>query len=85
MAAGINDWGGVSPLTPDHVNPEAPWSHLDELTARTNNAGFRLMPRLPVYPEYIGKSWIDPGLMDRVAAATDDRGHALAPQMETSR
>ena len=84
LEAGINDWGGVSPVTIDWVNPEAPWPHLDELTARTSAAGFDLMPRLPVYPEYIDRSWIDPGLMDKVASATDDRGFALAPQMETS-
>ena len=84
LEAGINDWGGVSPLTIDWVNPEAPWPHLDELTARTSAQGFELMPRLPVYPEYIDASWIDPALMDKVASATDDRGFALAPQMETS-
>lgn len=84
LGAGINDWGGVSPLTIDWVNPEAPWPHLDELTARTTARGFDLMPRLPVYPEYIDDTWIDPGLIDKVASATDDRGFALAPQMETS-
>jgi FO synthase len=84
LEAGINDWGGVSPLTIDWVNPEAPWPHLDELTARTNSQGFDLMPRLPVYPEYIDDTWIDPGLMGKVASATDDSGFALAPQMETS-
>ena len=84
LEAGINDWGGVSPLTIDWVNPEAPWPHLDELASRTNASGFELMPRLPVYPEYIDASWIDPALMDKVASATDDRGFALAPQMETS-
>ncbi len=84
LEAGINDWGGVSPLTIDWVNPEAPWPHLDELTARTKAEGFDLMPRLPVYPEYLDETWIDPGLMDKVASATDDRGFALAPQMETS-
>ncbi|MDH3248566.1 MAG: 7,8-didemethyl-8-hydroxy-5-deazariboflavin synthase CofG [Acidimicrobiia bacterium] len=84
VEAGINDWGGVSPLTIDWVNPEAPWPHLEELTARTSASGFELMPRLPVYPEYIDANWIDPGLMDKVASATDDRGFALAPQMETS-
>ena len=84
VEAGINDWGGVSPLTIDWVNPEAPWPHLEELTARTSASGFELMPRLPVYPEYIDANWIDPGLMDKVASATDDRCFALAPQMETS-
>ncbi|HUG32519.1 MAG TPA: 7,8-didemethyl-8-hydroxy-5-deazariboflavin synthase CofG [Acidimicrobiia bacterium] len=74
LAAGMNDWGGVSPLTIDWVNPEAPWPHLDELTARTREAGFELRPRLPVYPEYIDEEWIDPGLVDDVRAATDQDG-----------
>ena len=52
LDAGINDWGGVSPLTMDFVNPEAPWPALTQLKAQTEAAGFRLMPRLPVYPEY---------------------------------
>lgn len=74
LAAGINDWGGVSPLTIDWVNPEAPWPHLEELAARTRGAGFELRPRLPVYPEYIDEEWIDPGLVDDVRAATDHDG-----------
>ena len=80
LDAGINDWGGVSPLTIDWVNPEAPWPHLDELRARTAAAGFRLMPRLPVYPEFISDEWIDPGLLRAVEDAIDDEGYALAPQ-----
>ncbi|MFQ5947805.1 MAG: 7,8-didemethyl-8-hydroxy-5-deazariboflavin synthase CofG [Acidimicrobiia bacterium] len=82
LEAGINDWGGVSPLTIDWVNPEAPWPHLDELRARTEVAGFRLMPRLPVYPEFITEEWIDPGLLSRVEDAVDEEGYALAPQTE---
>jgi FO synthase len=77
LDAGINDWGGVSPLTIDWVNPEAPWPHLDELRARTEAAGFELRPRLPVYPEYIDPEWIDPGLYVDVLAATDGDGLAL--------
>ncbi len=84
LAAGINDWGGVSPLTIDWVNPEAPWPHLDELTSRTTGAGFELVPRLPVYPEFIADEWIDSALMSKVMAGVDDRGYALAPQMEVS-
>ena len=81
LDAGVNDWGGVSPLTPDWVNPEAPWPHLDELRARTEGAGFRLVPRLPVYPEYLTEEWIDPGLLPRLRAAADEAGYArLAPQ-----
>ncbi len=76
LAAGINDWGGVSPLTIDWVNPEAPWPHLSELRARTEREGFTLMPRLPVYPEFIDDRWIAPGLMQKVGEAVDDRGYA---------
>lgn len=57
LDAGINDWGGVSPLTPDFINPERPWPHLEELEARTRARGFELRQRLPVYPEFL------PGLM----------------------
>ena len=81
LDAGINDWGGVSPLTIDWVNPEAPWPHLEELRRRTEAAGFRLMPRLPVYPEFITEEWIDPGLLPKVRAAVDGEGYALAPQL----
>ncbi len=51
VAAGINDWGGVSPLTPDHVNPEAPWPHLDQLARETAAAGKFLDQRLTIYPD----------------------------------
>lgn len=84
LAAGINDWGGVSPLTIDWVNPEAPWPHLEELTSRTNAAGFELAPRLPIYPEFIDEQWIDASLIAKVHDAVDDRGFAIAPQLEVS-
>lgn len=84
LDAGINDWGGVSPLTIDWVNPEAPWPHLDELRTRTEAAGFELRPRLPVYPEYIDAEWIDATLLPKVEAAVDDDGYALAPEMEAA-
>ena len=60
--AGINDWGGVSPVTPDHVNPEAPWPHLTELERETNAAGRELVQRLAVYPDYCHERarWLDP-------------------------
>jgi FO synthase len=74
LDAGINDWGGVSPVTIDWVNPEAPWPHLDDLERRTADAGFRLEPRLPVYPEFIDAAWIDPGLLPRALAATNHEG-----------
>ncbi len=79
LDAGINDWGGVSPLTIDWVNPEAPWPHLDELRSRTVAAGFDLRPRLPVYPEFINDEWIDPLLIDDIRAAVDDDGLAAIP------
>jgi FO synthase len=80
LDAGINDWGGVSPLTIDWVNPEAPWPHLDKLAAATEARGFSLRPRLPVYPEFITDEWIDGQLMSKVVSATDDEGYALVPQ-----
>jgi FO synthase len=74
--AGINDWGGVSPLTIDWVNPEAPWPALDRLEAVTSAAGFDLRPRLPVYPEYLTHEWIDPGLLAAAVDRSTDDGYA---------
>lgn len=85
LEAGINDWGGVSPLTIDWVNPEAPWPHLDELRDRTGAAGFELRPRLPVYPEYIDQDWIDPYLYPDVVGASDEDGLALIPETTGAR
>lgn len=76
LSAGINDWGGVSPLTIDWVNPEAPWPHLGILEDRTRLAGFELRPRLPVYPSYINEEWIDPNLLADVRDAMDGDGLA---------
>ncbi len=77
LQAGINDWGGVSPLTPDHINPEAPWPQLQELEARTAQAGCRLRPRLTVYPEFLPKVLGRGGLLaKRVSAAMDEEGYA---------
>ncbi len=56
LGAGINDWGGVSPLTPDFINPEAPWPELEALSRKTAEAGYVLKPRLPLYPEFIFQS-----------------------------
>ena len=66
LRAGINDWGGISPLTQDYVNPEAPWPHVEQLAARCARAGFNLRERLPVYQEYINDEWIDSALMPAV-------------------
>ena len=71
LAAGIDDWGGVSPLTPDHVNPERPWPQIDDLTRRTAAAGFTLRERLTIYPGYIREPWLDPRLAAHVAALAD--------------
>jgi FO synthase len=71
--AGIDDWGGVSPLTPDHVSPEAPWPQIDELADRTAARGFALRERLTVYPEFLlrGEPWLDPRLLPHVSALSD--------------
>jgi len=71
LDAGIDDWGGVSPLTPDHVNPERPWPRLDELAAITAAAGFTLRERLTIYPPYIREPWLDPRVAAHVAALAD--------------
>ncbi|MGI5250879.1 bifunctional FO biosynthesis protein CofGH [Actinacidiphila glaucinigra] len=73
IGAGIDDWGGVSPLTPDHVNPERPWPQIEELAARSAEAGFALRERLCVYPEFVrrGEPWLDPRLLPHVTALAD--------------
>src|SRR5215831_18348749 len=71
LAAGIDDWGGVSPLTPDHVNPERPWPQIEELARRTEAAGMRLTERLTVYPGYLREPWLDPRVSAHVAALAD--------------
>lgn len=79
IGAGIDDWGGVSPLTPDHVNPERPWPAIDQLAAVTADAGFELVQRLTVHPGYIraGAGWIDPRVAGHVGALADpDTGFA---------
>ena len=73
LDAGIDDWGGVSPLTPDHVNPERPWPEIDELARHTANGGFTLRERLTIYPPYIREPWLDPRLARHVAALADPR------------
>ena len=68
LNCGINDWGGISPLTRDYVNPEAPWPHLEQLGERCARAGFRLIQRLAIYPEYTNKRWLDSAIAPRVEA-----------------
>jgi FO synthase len=76
--AGINDWGGVSPVTPDHVNPEAAWPHLDELRVATEMTGKQLVARLPLYPEYVHAlgRWVEPELHKRILNKADAEGYA---------
>jgi FO synthase len=75
LAAGLNDWGGVSPLTLDHINPERPWPGLAALRAATEGAGFALRERLAVYPEYARRpEFVDERLRPRVAALVDHDG-----------
>src|SRR5207244_9540268 len=76
LDAGIDDWGGVSPVTIDHVNPEAPWPALERLRAATESRGLQLAPRLPVYPEWIDGAWIDPRVLPVVLRASDAAGLA---------
>jgi FO synthase len=82
VRAGIDDWGGVSPLTPDHVNPERPWPFLEDLSAATAAAGFTLKERLTVYPSYVvnRERWIDPRIHAHVTALAEPEGmgHAEA-------
>ena len=81
VAAGINDWGGVSPVTQDYVNPEAPWPHLDALARETAAAGKTLTERLTIYPSYAlsGERWLDPALRERVLKTIDSTGY---PRMD---
>lgn len=78
ITAGLNDWGGISPVTPDHVNPEALWPHLHDLAQETATAGKVLVERLAVYPAYIHnvQRWEDPQMLSAVLQASDSEGYA---------
>jgi FO synthase len=76
LDAGIDDWGGVSPVTIDHVNPEAPWPEVERLREATESRGLELAPRLAVYPEWISGAWLDPGVMPAVLRVSDSLGLA---------
>jgi FO synthase len=75
LGAGLNDWGGVSPLTPDHINPERPWPGLAALRTATEAAGFTLRERLAIYPEYVRRAeFLDEALRARAASFVGDDG-----------
>jgi FO synthase len=78
LEAGIDDWGGVSPITLDHVNPEAAWPEVERLREATEAAGFALAPRLPIYPEYVADldGWADPRLAQEILRHADADGLA---------
>ena len=77
LMAGINDWGGISPLTIDYVNPEAPWPHLEDLKQRTEEHGFSLKPRLAVYPEYLNgyQEFLAPTIRENISSLADEDGY----------
>ena len=77
ILAGINDWGGVSPLTPDHINPEAPWPQIRKLAQHTAAMGYRLRERLTLYPEYLQREgFVPPQLLPHIAPLRDAEGYA---------
>ena len=76
LRAGVDDWGGVSPLTPDHVNPERPWPQVEELARMTAAGGFVLRERLTAHPPYLREPWLDPRLSAHVAALAGPDGLA---------
>ena len=72
LQAGINDWGGISPLSKDYVNPEAPWPHLEALAMRCARAGFHLKQRLAIYPEFIDPEWVAPAMMPAITRVANE-------------
>lgn len=73
LKVGINDWGGISPLTPDYVNPEFAWPHINDVKQNCKNAGFDLKCRFPIYPEFF--SFVDDNLKDKLLMISDDAGY----------
>src|SRR5713226_1200719 len=72
LAVGINDWGGISPITPDYVNPEFPWPSIEEFVKNCTNSGFELRARFPVYPEFL--SFVNSDLKSKIVEMADSRG-----------
>jgi FO synthase len=88
LRAGIDDWGGVSPVTPDHVNPERPWPQIELLREKSAEAGFVLRERLTIYPEFVKRAnegWLDPRLAAHVAALASEDGLADETAMPTGK
>jgi FO synthase len=83
LGAGIDDWGGVSPVTPDHVNPERPWPQLDDLARVSSESGYELTERLTAHPRYLEEPWLDPRLRPHVDALRDERGLARTSALPT--
>src|SRR3954464_2744358 len=85
IRAGVDDWGGVSPLTPDHVNPERPWPNIDKLAALTAEAGYTLRERLAAQPPYVlsPEPWLDPRVRPHVAALAGPDGLAVEGRIPT--
>jgi 7,8-didemethyl-8-hydroxy-5-deazariboflavin synthase CofG subunit len=81
LDAGINDWGGISPLTRDFINPEKPWPHIDDLAEQTARAGLELRERLAIYPEFVhNDEFLDEKIRRRVRLMADDEGYARTDQ-----
>lgn len=79
LVSGINDWGGISPITPDYINPEAPWPEFGQLAQLCEEAGYELRERLTIYPEYVHDDvWVAPSLRDRLRRAADAEGYPVA-------
>ena len=85
LRSGLNDWGGVSPVTVDFINPEAPWPALAELARRTTAAGQELVERLPVYPEHLEQpEFFEPRVREACLARVDDTGYVPASNGESA-
>ena len=78
LVSGINDWGGISPVTPDFINPEAPWPELGQLAQLCREAGYELRERFTIYPEYVNRDdWVDPALRAAIRERCDTDGYPV--------
>ncbi len=85
IRAGINDWGGISPLTRDYVNPEAAWPAVTRLAALCREQGFTLAPRLPIYDEYLSEDWMEPAMLLAAEHVRSRNGHFAEAERERAR